>query len=99
VTRAIKTYGGKRDIMVRALAREIPQATFRIPRGGYYLWVRMPATVDTDDLLGSARRYGVDFLPASQFYATGGAKNFLRLAYSYASPAEIMEGVRRWRKP
>jgi DNA-binding transcriptional MocR family regulator len=34
-------------------------------------------------------------LPASQFQATPGPRDYVRLAYSYAPPSEIVEGVRR----
>jgi len=37
----------------------------------------------------------VQVLPASQFYATAGPANYVRMAFSYASPAEIIEGVGR----
>lgn len=90
-----KTYAGHRDVMMEALRREIPQATYRVPSGGYYLWLTLPAGVDSDRLLTAALARGVRFLPARQFFATPGPTNHLRLAYSYTSPAEIMDGVRR----
>ena len=34
-------------------------------------------------------------LPSSHFHASPGPRNHVRLAYSYASPSEIVEGVRR----
>jgi DNA-binding transcriptional MocR family regulator len=90
-----KTYAGHRDVMIKALGQEIPEASFTVPDGGYYLWLRLPDKVDSDRLLVAARRRSVDFLPANQFYASAPAKNHLRLAYSFASPSEIIEGVRR----
>jgi 2-aminoadipate transaminase len=91
----VKIYRGHRDVLVRALGDEVPRATFRVPSGGYYLWLGLPDLVDTDRLLPLARRCGVDFLPASRFYATPGPRQYLRLAYSHASPSGIIEGVRR----
>ncbi len=90
-----KIYAGHRDVLAEALRRQIPDATFRVPSGGYYLWVTLPGHVDTDRLLPVALAHGVRFLPASQFFATPGPTNRLRLAYSYASPAGLTEGVRR----
>ena len=46
-------------------------------------------------LARAALRRGVRVLSAAQFYATQGPRHFVRLAYSFASPAEIIEGVRR----
>jgi 2-aminoadipate transaminase len=90
-----KTYAGHRDLMIQALRGELPDATFRIPSGGYYLWLTLPETVDSARLLPIALRHGVRFLPAGDFFATPGPRHHVRLAYSYATPSEITEGVRR----
>lgn len=81
--------------MVQAVREYLPQATFRVPDGGYYLWLRLPDGVDSDRLATLAEADGVVVLPASQFHATPGPLNYVRLAYSYASPSEIVEGVQR----
>ena len=91
----VRTYRAHRDVMARAVREHLPQAAFRLPEGGYYLWLRLPDGVDSDELARRAERQGVQVLPASQFHATPGPRNYLRLAYSYASPSEIVEGVRR----
>ncbi len=89
------TYRAHRDVMAGALRRMLPGLRFTLPEGGYYFWVRLPDGVDADALARAAWRRGLQVLPASQFYATSGPATHLRLAYSYASPAEITEGVRR----
>jgi len=91
----IRTYMGHRDVMAQAVRKHLPQATFDLPQGGYYLWLRLPDGVDSDRLATLAEAHGVYILPASQFHATPGPPNHVRLAYSYASPSEIVEGVRR----
>ena len=91
----IRTYAAHRDVMMQSVAKHLPEARFTPPRGGYYLWLELPSGTDTDRLATLAEARGVFVLPASQFFATPGPKNFIRLAYSYASPSEIEEGVRR----
>jgi len=91
----VRTYRAHRDIMARAVREQLPQATFQLPEGGYYLWLRLPDGGDGDRLAALAEQQGVQVLPASHFHATPGPKNYVRLAYSYASPSEIVEGVRR----
>ena len=91
----IRTYAAHRDVMIQSVAKHLPAARFTPPRGGYYLWLELPAGTDTDRLATLAEARGVYVLRASQFFATPGPKNFIRLAYSYASPSEIEEGVRR----
>ena len=90
-----KIYRGHRDVMALALERSLPGTSWRMPQGGYYLWVRLPDGVTGDALARAALARGVKILPASEFYATAGPANYVRLAYSYASPVEITEGVRR----
>ncbi|MEX2221999.1 MAG: PLP-dependent aminotransferase family protein [Candidatus Rokuibacteriota bacterium] len=91
----VTTYRAHRDVMAQAVREHLPQASFDLPQGGYYLWLRLPDGVDSDTLATQAEALGVQILPASQFNATPGPRNYVRLAYSYASPSEIVEGVRR----
>ena len=79
------------DAMVAALDQHLPEAVWTVPEGGYFLWLELPRGVETDDL----RAEGVTFVRGADFFAGAGGENALRLAFSYASPTEIEEGVRR----
>ena len=91
----VRTYRAHRDVMAQAVREHLPQASFTVPDGGYYLWLRLPEGVDSDRLAALAEAQGVQVLPASHFHATPGPRDHVRLAYSYASPSEIVDGVRR----
>ena len=91
----VRTYRAHRDVMAQAVREHLPRASFELPRGGYYLWLGLPEGVDGDRLATLAEAEGVQVLSASQFHATSGPRHHVRLAYSYASPSEIVEGVRR----
>ena len=91
----VRTYRAHRDVMAQAVREHLPQASFTVPDGGYYLWLRLPEGVDGDRLAALAEAQGVQVLPASHFHATPGPRHHVRLAYSYASPSEIVDGVRR----
>jgi 2-aminoadipate transaminase len=83
----------RRDAMLAALERELPAGTsWSRPEGGYFLWLDLPEDVDAAALLARAERSGVTFVPGTDF---GGPRNSARLAYSFVSPEEIDEGVRR----
>jgi DNA-binding transcriptional MocR family regulator len=83
----------RRDAMLEALDRELAgRASWSRPAGGYFLWLELPDGTDTFELLARANDAGVTFVPGPDF---GGAPNTARLAFSYASPAEIDEGVSR----
>ena len=81
----------RRDAMLAALERHLPEATWTVPEGGYFLWLELPAGVLAADL----RPDGVTFVPGADFFAGPGGESALRLAFSYESPAAIEEGVRR----
>jgi DNA-binding transcriptional MocR family regulator len=77
-----------------ALERELPDAKFTPPDGGYFLWVDLPDGVDVDALSAAAQDRGVVFVKGTDFLLEGG-QNSLRLAYSGVTPDEIDEGVKR----
>ena len=81
----------RRDAMVSALERHLPEATWTVPEGGYFVWVELPSGIAASDL----RAEGVTFVPGSDFFCGPGGENALRLAFSYESPSAIEEGVRR----
>ena len=84
--------------MVDAVRRELPDVSFIMPNGGYYLWLTFPDGVDADELAACANRMGVTVIPGSKFFARGDvahSRNHLRVAYSHADEQEIDEGVRR----
>jgi 2-aminoadipate transaminase len=86
----------RRDAMLAALEGFFPEgARWSRPEGGYFLWLDLPA-VDTADLLERSLAAGVGFVKGADFFVAGaGGESSARLAYSFASPAEIAEGVER----
>jgi DNA-binding transcriptional MocR family regulator len=82
----------RRDAMLEALERELPGARWSRPQGGYFVWLELPEGANAGALLERAAAAGVTFVPGADF---GGAPNTARLAFSFVSPDEIREGVRR----
>jgi 2-aminoadipate transaminase len=83
--------GARRDAMLSAFARELPDVRTSRPEGGYFIWAELDA-VDASELLTRAEAAGVTFVKGVDF---GGEPTSLRLAYSFVSPEEIGEGVAR----
>jgi 2-aminoadipate transaminase len=80
--------------LAEALSRELPDARFHPPEGGYFMWVELPRGTDVGALFTAAAERGVQFVKGSEFVLEG-ADSSLRLAYSGVTPAEIEEGVQR----
>ena len=82
------------QVLSDALARELPDAKFTPPTGGYFLWVEFPESVDVDALFAAAQDRDVVFVKGTDFLIEGG-RNTLRLAYSGVTTDQIDEGVKR----
>lgn len=100
-TRVQALYRSHRDAMVAALREHLPEASFTVPHGGYYLWLTLPAHIDADKLTARALEEKVGIIPGSKFFAgagphgNGAPTNNIRLCYSHADPDEIVEGIKR----
>ncbi|HWK27094.1 MAG TPA: PLP-dependent aminotransferase family protein [Solirubrobacter sp.] len=82
----------RRDAVVNALRRELPEAKFAPPSGGYFMWVELPEAVDVAELEKAAAARDVLFVKGTDFLLEGGS-NTLRLAYSGVNPEQIDEGI------
>jgi 2-aminoadipate transaminase len=88
----------RRDALVSALEERLggSGARWNHPEGGYFLWLDLPEGGNARALLHAAEQVGVSFVAGPDFYPwAGGGRSSLRLAYSYASPAQLGEAVRR----
>ena len=82
----------RRDAVVTALERELPEAKFAAPSGGYFMWVELPEAIDVAELEKAAAEREVLFVKGTDFLLEGG-QNTLRLAYSGVTPEQIDEGI------
>jgi DNA-binding transcriptional MocR family regulator len=82
------------DALAQALHEEIPDASFVVPDGGYFLWVKLPAGVGPAAVLKAAAERKLALVSGDDFVLDGGS-GAVRLAYSGVTPDEIREGVTR----
>jgi DNA-binding transcriptional MocR family regulator len=91
----VRTALAKRAVTLQeALRRELPEAEFVAPEGGYFMWVALPEGTDVGALFSLASEMGVAFVKGTDFLLEGG-ENTLRLAYSGVTPEQIDGGVSR----
>jgi 2-aminoadipate transaminase len=91
----VRTALAKRALTLdMALQRELPEAEFVRPEGGYFMWVTLPQGTDVSALHEVAGEQGVAFVKGTDFVIEGG-ENTLRLAYSGVTEEQIDEGVSR----
>jgi len=92
----VDTYRSRRDVMLEALDEHLGvDATWTRPRGGFYVWVTVPAWLDTKALLAAAVERRVAYVPGTAFYPDGRGANQMRLAFCYPTEDRIRDGIER----
>ncbi len=87
-------YRSRRDGMLASLERHFPEgAEWTRPEGGLFLWVTLPASMDSTDLLALARERGVLFNQGDLFHVDGAGRHTLRLSYAAVDPSRIDAGI------
>ncbi|MBI2184920.1 MAG: PLP-dependent aminotransferase family protein [Thaumarchaeota archaeon] len=88
-------YRAKRDAMLEALDDYLGDSTeWSHPRGGLFIWLKIPIKVDPDKLLSTALEKGVNYYPGPKFSPRNEGKEYLRLAYSNYGHEDIRKGVK-----
>ncbi|MEV7974152.1 PLP-dependent aminotransferase family protein [Cellulomonas sp. NPDC089187] len=88
-------YRERRDAMIGALAEHLPDASWTVPDGGFYTWVKLPDGLDAKAMLPRAVTARVAYVPGTAFYFDGQGTDHVRLSFCYPTPERIREGVRR----
>ena len=76
-----------------------PLVDFEEPRGGMYLWVKLPPGIDSRDLVQTALEEGIAYNPGPDWSANpDAAANYIRLCFALPSENEIWEGIEKLAK-
>ena len=85
----------KLDTMIEAVAREFgSSAECWVPKGGIFLWIRLPPEVDVRKLVKPAADTGIVFNPGPEWaVSAGNSSNCLRLCFAMPGKETIKAGV------
>jgi 2-aminoadipate transaminase len=91
-------YRVQRDAMQAALVAHLPTSgplacRWKMPGGGMFFWVELPAGVDSEALLVKAVARGVAFVPGAPFFAGAARANTLRLSFVTVGADAIERGI------
>jgi 2-aminoadipate transaminase len=87
-------YKRKRDFMLEQLERHFPeQVQWNHPAGGFFIFVRLPQTMDASELLGEAIRHQVAFVAGEPFFIDRSGTHTFRLSYSQSGESVIAAAV------
>jgi len=88
-------YQHRRDTMLDAIKKEIPdEVQYYTPKGGLYIWLKLPCDMDAVELLKEAKKNGVSFIPGTSFYPDNRKSNELRLNFSNMDDVSTVKGIR-----
>jgi 2-aminoadipate transaminase len=89
-------YAAQCQAMLDALQEFFPAgASWTRPQGGMFIWVTLPAHINSMELLEAAVAQNVAFVPGAPFYANTPAPNTLRLSFVTVPPEQIRIGVEK----
>ena len=91
-----ETLHDKLDTMIEAVEREFGTAIEKMwkPKGGIFLWLKLPDRVDVTKIVAPAAKQGIVFNPGPEWSCSPDAtKSHLRLCFALPSKDMIREGV------
>jgi 2-aminoadipate transaminase len=89
-----RLYGERCQAMLAAMSRHFPAAVqWNRPEGGMFIWVKLPAGLDSSVLLEKAVARNVAFVPGAPFFANAPQPNTMRLSFVTVPPERIERGI------
>ncbi|MBN2519881.1 MAG: PLP-dependent aminotransferase family protein [Bacteroidales bacterium] len=87
-------YKKRAQAMVDALNENLPdEVTFTEPRGGFYIWLRLPEHIDSTEILKKAIDKGTVFVTGKTFDPHGKINYYIRLSYCNTPVEKIKKGI------
>jgi len=91
-----KEYRIKRDAMYDALVKYAPvDLIWNRPRGGYYIWCKLPKNVPASKLVAKAAERKVVFVPGTAFFTADQGDDCIRLNFTFVPLRDISSGIQR----
>ena len=92
-------YRTNRDLVCQKLDELAPLGvSYTKPRGGVYVWCRLPDGVDSKRFIRRAYNMGVTLIPGHVFYpCKNGGRDHIRINYSYESDERLLAGMEVFR--
>ncbi len=92
-------YTPRLDALLVALEAEMADlASWRKPRGGFFVGMTLHSNVQASELLERASEAGVDLTDGRGFFADGAGDSFVRLPFCALTADEIQTGIGRLSK-
>jgi len=95
IKKNIAFYKAKRDVMLQALEKYFPkEVQWNRPRGGFFIFVRLPEHFDAEEIFCDAINDNVAFVAGRPFFFNNSGRNTMRLSYAQSTNEEIEKAIR-----
>jgi 2-aminoadipate transaminase len=91
-------YRERRNVMLAAMDEHFPKGMeWTKPSGGLFLWAKLPEGMVSAELLRTAIKMNVAFVPGNSFFSVDdkAGERYFRLNFSNMKPERIQEGIKR----
>lgn len=90
-----EVYNERCTAMLSSIKQFFPKnIKYSAPEGGLFIWIELPESVDSGELLAKCLKNKVAFVPGASFFPNRTKNNALRLNYSNMPKEKIMEGIK-----
>jgi DNA-binding transcriptional MocR family regulator len=94
ISRMRKIYKRRKDSMADAIRKYFPEEiTWNEPRGGFYIWLKLPPQIDIISVLKKTIEQGAVFVVGKTFDPAGLDNSHFRLSYSHTAEDKIERGI------
>ena len=91
---SLKLYRHKRDTMLRALEKYMPEgSSWTHPEGGLFIFLYMPEGMSAVDIYEKVLNAGVAYVAGEFFHCDGKGQNTIRLNFSFTPEEKIDKGI------
>jgi DNA-binding transcriptional MocR family regulator len=88
-------YHQRCNFMMDAIKRYFPaEASFVEPKGGFYIWIKLPESIDEMELLKKVIAEGAVFVVGSTFDPQGASNGYIRVSYCNTAEEKIEKGIK-----
>lgn len=96
VTALNKTLEAKLNTLIEALNENFgTSAEFNRPKGGIFLWVKLPDSVNTSKLAMVAGKAGIAVNPGAEWSLGSDSKRWIRICYASPTHDQLQAGIAR----
>jgi DNA-binding transcriptional MocR family regulator len=85
----------RRDALVAAVARHLPDFEFSVPGGGLVIWLGLPRHLDDETLVERALSVGVSFQSGRSYFIGEASRPYARLAFAAIAEHDMDEAMRK----